>query len=176
MYTHAKIVVVRGPFVQVKCVLWWVRLFWMLILPVSQGTAALFKLTLDHLSTISFCKLLWVTYSTSMCTCVCVCVSLVLLQGSGSASSHEMVIRSFDVPTKCDHCTSFMQGQVRQGMTCKGGSGRRASAGMQAREEYVRGCCWAVTIYVHVLRVETECTECIVRKHCKHLTQCSSVL
>lgn len=42
-------------------------------------------------------------------------------QGSGGATSHEMMIRSFDVPTKCDHCTSFMQGQVRQGMTCKGG-------------------------------------------------------
>ena len=34
-----------------------------------------------------------------------------------------MVIRSFEVPTKCDHCTSFMQGQVRQGMTCKGNAG-----------------------------------------------------
>jgi serine/threonine-protein kinase MRCK len=37
----------------------------------------------------------------------------------GGTTSHEMVIRSFEVPTKCDHCTSFMQGQVRQGMTCK---------------------------------------------------------
>ena len=54
-------------------------------------------------------------------TYVCVCPTYVLQQGSGGATSHEMMIRSFDVPTKCDHCTSFMQGQVRQGMTCKGG-------------------------------------------------------
>ena len=45
--------------------------------------------------------------------------SFLCLQGGGT-TSHEMVIRSFEVPTKCDHCTSFMQGQVRQGMTCKG--------------------------------------------------------
>ena len=49
------------------------------------------------------------------CRYVSVCLSLVLLQGIGDTTSHEMVIHSFDVPTKSDHCTLFMQVQVRQG-------------------------------------------------------------
>ena len=66
-----------------------------------------------------------------------------LLQGSGGTTSHEMVIRSFDVPTKCDHCTSFMQGQVRQGMTCKGGLRRRNLLGRdQGSSGDCLGRCW----------------------------------
>jgi serine/threonine-protein kinase MRCK len=34
-------------------------------------------------------------------------------------SVHELVVRSFDSPTKCDACTSVMFGLVRQGMMCK---------------------------------------------------------
>ncbi|XP_065912103.1 serine/threonine-protein kinase MRCK alpha-like [Dysidea avara] len=38
------------------------------------------------------------------------------LTGGGK---HDFVVRSFDVPTKCDHCSSIMIGLVRQGMICK---------------------------------------------------------
>ena len=31
------------------------------------------------------------------------------LLGNGDTTSHEMVIHSFDVPTKSDYCTLFMQ-------------------------------------------------------------------
>ena len=65
----------------------------------------------------------------SASTYVSVCLSLVLLQGIGDTTSHEMVIPLFDVPTKCDHCTLFVQVQVRQGMTCEDGLWRRESAG-----------------------------------------------
>ena len=36
-----------------------------------------------------------------------------------SGGQHDFVVRSFDVPAKCDHCSSVMIGLVRQGMICK---------------------------------------------------------
>ncbi|XP_064397756.1 serine/threonine-protein kinase MRCK alpha-like isoform X2 [Halichondria panicea] len=38
-------------------------------------------------------------------------------QSGGSV--HELIVRTFDAPTKCDTCTSVMFGLVRQGLVCK---------------------------------------------------------
>lgn len=40
-------------------------------------------------------------------------------QNKSIGSKHEFVVRSFDMPTRCDHCSSVMIGLVRQGMVCK---------------------------------------------------------
>ena len=40
-------------------------------------------------------------------------------QNKSAGSKHEFVVRSFEVPTRCDHCSSVMIGLVRQGMVCK---------------------------------------------------------
>ena len=62
-----------------------------------------------------------------------VCLSLVLLQGIGDTTSHEMVIRLFDVPAKSDYCTLFMQVQVRLGDDVRRWVMEEGSAG-QGRE------------------------------------------
>ena len=38
---------------------------------------------------------------------------------SGRESNHELVVKTFDSPSKCDTCTSVMFGIVRQGLFCK---------------------------------------------------------
>ena len=56
----------------------------------------------------------------STCTCTCMFYYVFFLQPpTGREASHELVVRSFDSPTKCDACTSVMFGLVRQGMMCK---------------------------------------------------------
>jgi len=40
-------------------------------------------------------------------------------QNNTTGGKHDFVVRSFDAPTKCDHCSSVMIGLVRQGMICK---------------------------------------------------------
>jgi len=40
-------------------------------------------------------------------------------QNKTTGGKHDFVVRSFDAPTKCDHCSSVMIGLVRQGMICK---------------------------------------------------------
>uniref|UniRef100_A0A1X7VNS0 non-specific serine/threonine protein kinase n=1 Tax=Amphimedon queenslandica TaxID=400682 RepID=A0A1X7VNS0_AMPQE len=42
-----------------------------------------------------------------------------VITGTEREGTHELVVRSFDSPTKCDACTSVMFGLVRQGMMCK---------------------------------------------------------
>ena len=42
-----------------------------------------------------------------------------VITGNDREGTHELVVRSFDSPTKCDACTSVMFGLVRQGMMCK---------------------------------------------------------
>ena len=40
-------------------------------------------------------------------------------QNKPAGGKHEFVVRSFEAPTRCDHCSSVMIGLVRQGMVCK---------------------------------------------------------
>lgn len=44
---------------------------------------------------------------------------MVAHQNKSAESKHDFVVRSFEVPTRCDHCSSIMIGLVRQGMICK---------------------------------------------------------
>lgn len=34
--------------------------------------------------------------------------------------AHQLIVKTFTIPTKCNQCTSLMVGLIRQGCTCEG--------------------------------------------------------
>lgn len=68
---------------------------------------------------------------------------MVTPQNKSAGSKHEFVVRSFEVPTRCDHCSSVMIGLVRQGMVCK-------SKEFQCRLYYTYCILFFINVNMHI--------------------------
>ena len=73
--------------------------------------------------------------------------------------AHHFTIKTFSVPTKCQHCTSVMIGLVRQGMVCDSKSQLQNSYAIAVFSELGQSCRLACFFQLG-LNVSRPCWDC----------------